>query len=376
MAGDSLQAKHIADIPFTLLSDNVVILRTCLDNYPDSLNFLFDTGSGGISMDSATASTLHLPQEKTSGIIRGIAGIKPAIYTRNHTLRFKEMNLDSLDFFINDYSILTQTLGIKIDGIIGYGFLKNHIVSLDYENQHLHVFLPGAYRYPKNGYLLRIGQQSIPVIKIESKDNVVEESNYYFDTGAGLCILYSEESIQKFSLLKPRRKRYVTTTSGLGGLKQMDMTVVKSIKLGAYKFRNVPVYIFNDTYNLTTYPSLNGVVGNGLLHRFNIVFNYPKKEIFLKPNTIYHEVFDYSYTGMQLGLEDAGIVVEDVIKNSPADKAGIQVGDIIITINNNFFSNLQDYKNLISRAVKSKIKIIVKRGGEPFQFTLYVRSIK
>src|SRR5471030_891519 len=70
------QAKLLARFPFTQLSGGIMIVKAQLDNYPDSLNFVFDTGSGGISLDSTTAYYLKLNFVKTEKTIRGIAGIK------------------------------------------------------------------------------------------------------------------------------------------------------------------------------------------------------------------------------------------------------------------------------------------------------------
>jgi hypothetical protein len=67
------QAKLITRFPFTQLSGGIVIVRAQIDNYPDTLNLVFDTGSGGISLDSTTAGYLKVTYVKTEKTIRGIA---------------------------------------------------------------------------------------------------------------------------------------------------------------------------------------------------------------------------------------------------------------------------------------------------------------
>ena len=59
------QAKLLVRLPFTQLSGGIVIIKAVLDNHPDSLNFVFDTGSGGISLDSTTVMYLNLTRTKT-----------------------------------------------------------------------------------------------------------------------------------------------------------------------------------------------------------------------------------------------------------------------------------------------------------------------
>ena len=57
----------------------------------------------------------------------------------------------------------------------------------------------------------------------------------------------------------------------------MHVTVIKEVKLGPYRFRSVPTYVFDDVYNVTSYPHLCGLVGNDILRRFNTILNYDKR---------------------------------------------------------------------------------------------------
>ena len=69
------------------------------------------------------------------------------------------------------------------------------------------------------------------------------------------------------------------------GKLQMRLTLIKEVRIGPYKFRSVPTYLYKDDYNVTSYPFTGGLLGNDLLRRFNMIFNYPNREIHLLPNT-------------------------------------------------------------------------------------------
>jgi hypothetical protein len=43
-------AKLIARFPFKLLTGGIITLRARVSNFPDTLTFILDTGSGGISL--------------------------------------------------------------------------------------------------------------------------------------------------------------------------------------------------------------------------------------------------------------------------------------------------------------------------------------
>lgn len=367
-------AKKITSFPFKMLTGGTIIIKATLDDFSDTLNFVFDTGSGGISLDSTTAHNLNLPLVKTERNIRGIAGMKALEFVFNRSLKFKNLVVDSLDFHINNYDILTSAYGVKIDGVIGLSFLKRFIVGINYDDYIMEVFLPGTFKYPKNGYTLHPNFNSLPSVSSVISDNNISKASFIFDTGAGLNMLLSDEYVKDSSVLKKNRKLFVTQAEGLGGKKVMNITVLKKLALGPYKFRWVPVYIFKDDYNVTSYPKMGGVLGNDILRRFNLVINYPEKKIHIKPNTHFFDDFDYSYTGLALYQVDDQIVIEDVVADSPADKAGIKPNDIIFAVNNDFTQNLQAYKQALQTA-DNNIKMIVIRNGELLNISLEVQHL-
>ncbi len=367
-------AQKLTTIPFYQITGGIVILTATLDNFKDSLNFVLDTGSGGISLDSSTCEYFKLKKELSDKTVRGIAGMKTVEFTYNHTLHFKNLDVEKLDFHINNYDLLSSTYGVKIDGIVGYSFFRRYLVAIDYDKLEISVFTPGSYKYPKGGFILRPRFGTIPIQNVYVKDEHDFDARYYFDTGAGLCMLLCEDIVKDSALLKKKRKFYATQAEGLGGKKTMQLTVIKQVKLGPYKFRNVPIYVFDDEFSITSYPMLGGLIGNDLLRRFNTIINYPEREIYLKPNTHYTDSFDYSYCGMSVYMINGLITIADVIKDSPAEKAGLKDGDVIFGIDNNISGNIQTYKNMLQNA-GSKLKVIVIRNGEFVTTLLKVRSI-
>ena len=55
------EAKLLARVPFKQFSGGVMIIKACFENVKDSLNFILDTGSGGISLDSSTCKEFGIP---------------------------------------------------------------------------------------------------------------------------------------------------------------------------------------------------------------------------------------------------------------------------------------------------------------------------
>jgi hypothetical protein len=367
-------SKLLTRIPFTQLTGGVVILHATLDNFADTLNLILDSGSSGISLDSTTVSELRLVPEASDRTIRGIAGIKKVGFLYNRRLHFPGLTIDSLDFHVNDYSILTTVYGERVDGIIGYSVLSRYIIKIDYDSLKLDFCSRGTIRYPRGGYLFRPILGTLPIQYARVKDGTTHTAKFLHDIGAGVCLMLSKDFAEDSAVLQKKRKLWAKEGEGVGGKIDMHLTVIKEFKFGPYRFRNVPTYIFDDVYNVTSYPFLGGLIGNDILRRFNAVLNYEKKEIYLLPNSHYREPFDYSYSGIELYYINGVVEIGDVAKGSPAEAAGVQEGDIVIAVNNNFSQNLNQYKIALQSA-NERLKLIVRRNGELKQFEFKIKSI-
>ncbi|MES2006231.1 MAG: aspartyl protease family protein [Bacteroidota bacterium] len=369
------EAKLLTRFPFTQLSGGIIIVKAQIDHFKDSLNFVFDTGSGGISLDSVSAHYLNLTYVKSDKTIRGIAGIKTVDFTMDHTLVIGGLRSEHLDFHINDYELLTSVYGLKIDGIIGYSFLRRYIVRIDYDKLMIEVYNPGSMKYPRGGYLLKPNFSTLPLQAAVVDDEHPILSRFIFDTGAGLSFLLSKDFVEDSSVFRKKRKFYPTQAEGLGGKTKMNIAVIKEVKIGPYKFRKVPVHIFEDDFNVTTYPLLGGLIGNDVLRRFNVILNYPEQSIHIKPNSHFTESFDYSYTGLGIYLIDGEIRVVDVMLNSPGDKAGFLPGDVIFSVETNTSKNIQAYKNLFQNSI-GKMRVVIFRDQKPLILTIDVKDIR
>jgi hypothetical protein len=367
-------ARLLTRIPFTQLTGGVVILRATFEDFPDTLNFILDSGSSGISLDSTTVSFLKLVPQASDKTIRGIAGIRKVGFLYKKKLRFPGLTIDSLDFHVNDYSILTTVYGEQIDGIIGYSVLSRYIVKIDYDSLKLDFWSRGTIRYPRGGFLFKPVLSTLPVQVARVKDGTTHTARFLHDIGAGVCLMLSKDFAEDSAVLHKKRKLWAKEGEGVGGSIDMHLTVVKEFKLGPYRFRNVPTYIFEDVYNVTSYPYLGGLIGNDLLRRFNTIINYEKRDIYLIPNSHYRDQFDYSYSGIELYFIGGQIEIGDVAKGSPAEQAGLKERDVVVAINNNFTQSLNQYKIALQSA-NEKIKIIIRRDGELKQIEFKVKNI-
>ena len=80
--------KLITRFPFKQLSGGVILVQAKFNKIAQPLNFILDTGSGAISLDSATTAEFHIPHIPSGKSINGIAGVREVDYSKNNTLNF------------------------------------------------------------------------------------------------------------------------------------------------------------------------------------------------------------------------------------------------------------------------------------------------
>lgn len=328
-----------------------------------------------MSLDSLTAERLKLIPHGSSAFIHGVGGICPQRLIDTQSLHLGSITIDSLSMQVCNYDLLSSIYGEKIDGIIGYSFFSRYLVRVDYDSQKMEIYTRGPVVYPKGGFLLRPRLYGLPMLEGQMMDARAIRSRFYFDTGAGLCLLFSSSFTSDSAVFSPKRKKPVHIQgAGLGGKMRMQLTTLKNFSLGPFQFRQIPTYVFEDAYDVTSYPQLAGLIGNDLLRRFNLILNYDRSEIYILPNEAFDQPFDYSYSGVSIALIDGKIVVTDVMPESPAEKAGFREGDMVLAVNGDTKQDLQVYQGLL-RTIGPRVKVLVQREGGAAMLSLKVTSI-
>jgi hypothetical protein len=69
--------RHLTSFRFRMLNGGIILVKARIDTFSDTLNFIFDTGCGSLSLDSSTAVRLRLQPYCSDRYIRGIAGKLP-----------------------------------------------------------------------------------------------------------------------------------------------------------------------------------------------------------------------------------------------------------------------------------------------------------
>src|SRR5882762_6542674 len=116
--------RYLTSVNFRILFGGIIMGKARIDSFQDSLNFIFDTGCGSVSLDSLTAERLNLIPHGSSAFIHGVGGICPQRLVDSQSLHIGGITIDSLSMQVCNYDLLSSIYGEKIDGIIGYSFFS------------------------------------------------------------------------------------------------------------------------------------------------------------------------------------------------------------------------------------------------------------
>jgi len=160
------------------------------------------------------------------------------------------------------------------------------------------------------------------------------------DTGASHGLFLDTQSSSKIVI--PPRNINCTIGKGLGGLITGRLARVRSLHMGRYGISNMIASFpdpnsYVDTLRTGHLVYRNGSIGGEVLSRFQVVFDFPREKVYLKPNHSFRKKSYYNMSGITVkatGSQLHDFLVVEVRENSSAFTVGIRVGDKIFSINN------------------------------------------
>jgi C-terminal processing protease CtpA/Prc len=188
------------------------------------------------------------------------------------------------------------------------------------------------------------------------------------DTGASLPLLTNTTSDS--SLSKPPFVFNTILGIGITGPIMGFLGKINKIELQNFKINNAVCY-FQDDVDLGIYEAnkRQGIIGNMTLSKFTVFIDYFRRQVFLKTNKYFEKPIEYDLSGMSIhafGPNFKQFLIKDVIKGTPADKAGFQIYDEILQIGRSKAKNttLDGITEKLSSKPGRHIKIVIRRGDE------------
>lgn len=410
---------HI-EIPYTSAS-NLIILPVNFNGF--DLNFILDTGASKTLLFNF--SNIDSLDVKVTSVIkvRGYGKEKAfnALYSQGNKLSVNGYNNMNADIFIlTDGEIdLRSLLGTDINGILGTDFFKDYIVDINYLKKKVTVSkkIRKSKRLLKKyeRYDLSIYNDRPYINTIIGQDDEFTSGDLLIDTGSSdaLWVYKFEDHIKK-----PEVSFSDYLGFGVSGDIYGERSKIGSLQLGKHILNDVLVSFPNDTTLIQKYKKgTQGSIGGEVFRRFHVIFDFKNKSLYLKNNSSFKDGFYYNMSGITLKVgnlklftindsfvnpfnketanqESAStiristsikviykyvpeIYIDYLRPDSPALKAGMQVGDKIISVNNKSQAqlNINDINGMFYRNPYTTLKFTVDRNGEKLNFKITLKPV-
>jgi hypothetical protein len=278
-------------IPFHTLRNKTIVPARVGDSRV--LNIILDTGmsfDGLLVYNPDLADSLHL-ENPIEVRVPGAGSGEPAT----------GIMADSSEFFLHDVKMNDQRIlaltsdiyrGFPSDGVIGYSIFGHYAVELNYDNYEITLHPPSDFPVDETWTALPLyfKRNTIPwidiAVTIEGGDPV--PISVYIDFASGESIELLERKTMKFTLPEKREKAYLGR--GLSGDIYGSRAKIQALHIGPYTFTEVEA-AFAPAKVRSKQPNADGVLGNDGLRRFNLIFDYAGKQLYIKPNSHFNEKF-------------------------------------------------------------------------------------
>lgn len=360
-------AQGTIEVPFRLGDDAIIVDATVNGR---KVSCMFDTGfSGTVVLNSSI--NVGPPTGKMN--LRDFVGQFEATTTKITSLKLGAKTIEGEDMEAvltgdRDYSLSYNT---HCDGIMGFEVIYHNVVEINFERQRF-IFYPPSHdiskRTPDNkrtflARLLPTGHKSLEMqVKVSTGKNLT----LALDTGNAFYATTHKDSLERVGIWEPGKQAQFLKAS---------MVASGEVSSWYKRMQNVTIFgvpVEDSTWSIIDLPSSSaesdGTVGFGFLKNFNITIDYERRRIWFE-----------NFTG-KVGNEPVGdlgisafyspdvkrVMVFRVSPGSPAEKAGVKIGDHVLSVDgqDNLNIGFRRLLKLFEGERGSKASLVLSRAGQ------------
>jgi hypothetical protein len=270
-------------------------------------------------------------------------------------------------------------LPLDVDGVIGAELFERYAVRVDVDREELTlidnaVFVPGA-KSTVVPMRLRDGKAFIDA-RVTVANGEPVDADLAVDLGAGHSLWLNQG--ENGRLAPPAQTVERTLGRGLVGNITGSMARVRRLEIGDIAFENVvTLFPVEEHQHPGGVDFHDGFVGAGILTRFVVTYDYAAKRMVFERGGHFADPFEADMTGMILDLR--GIErrrVDGVLANSPADQAGVEVGDVLVAIDGKSLVELGP--DGVAHAFErdgADVRVTIERGGTTIEKRFRLRRL-
>jgi len=283
-SAQSANANHFLEIPFVMVHNQIVLEVKIGGKGPFTM--LLDTDTDPSAIDLTTARDLGL--NAGSGTYPTSGGGTEANIARPTRLPLVELgsvSAKNIAAATIDLKKISARLGKPIDGVLGYSFLKDRIVQIDYPALKLRFYdttpYPGIQNAPNMVNRIALGFRYDDDVIIDNVFINGQKMRATIDTGSSNTLCLTPEAISILGLDEDVKNARVDTSAGYNGEYQERTGILKSVRIGRLSLESVETtFWLPGTGHDKKRFQVN--IGNDFLKDFVVTFDFPGKLVVLE----------------------------------------------------------------------------------------------
>lgn len=340
--------RLVAVVPFAYREGHIAVYLTVGES-TDQLRFVVDSGASFCVIDSAVAERLNLravpvrPRQKVAGYgsqavsMKQVNDFQATLWANSGTTPILAMPT------MNCVSLPVAAMGEKdapIDGLLGYDFFIHYVVEINYEKNEMRLYEPKSFAYRGAGRTLPIQfDNRIPSVYgiVKQKNREPFRTKLILDTGnAGSILLHRPVSARM--QLTEGIPTVPVENQGIGGTEPASMGRLESFTLADHAIPSPLTYFSAATIgNGGASKDRDGSIGNDILRRFTVTFDFTRDQAYLEPNSRLNEITPSNryLCGWLTEKDEADAYrITGITPGSAAEAAGLQIGDVLTAVDN------------------------------------------
>jgi predicted aspartyl protease len=276
----SQPGKAPVEIPFEFVHNQIVVEVKVGGKGP--FNMLVDTNTDPSAIDTATARELGLSVGDKGSTASGGGTETNTVYpTRLASVELGSFVTKDVAAATINLTKLSERMGRLIQGILGFSFLKDRIIQIDYPNSKLRFFADSPY--PR----IQFSANTVNTIAFPFKredGEVLIDSVYVnneklrasLDTGSSGSFNLTPEAVALLKLEEQVQASESSTSVGYNGEYESKQGILKSVRLGRISVESVRAdFWLPKTGHDNKKFQVN--IGNGFFQDFVMTFDFKNK---------------------------------------------------------------------------------------------------
>ncbi len=317
-------------IPIDLFEGHFVFVSGEVQGWPADI--LLDTGASNSVIDHALANTLGIGSDN-EGKLHGASGSVTASLAREVSVRLGAFQLPTMEAVVTDLSDIQQLMNRRIQLVLGMDLFRRLPVTIDYAGRTITLHDPKRFHAPASSVAVPVhvvGRAWMATIDAQILD--LEPVQLLLDTGSANEIDLSQKFVSEHSLLQRFPRQVDRPVIGMGGESAGKLVILDEFKLADHVFHDVPTIMSVESKGQSELPKVAGAIGTGLFSRYVVTFDLPHRSVYFQPGSTLDAPFEMDRLGLFCRVKEDRIVVDLVLADRPAAKAGIVQGDEIVKV--------------------------------------------